>query len=129
MTENRITRVIAMQGCSHRYGWYGFHRTTFHETKSRVYVTVLCIDVIRSRHSRGIYNCGGTPPSVYVYLERKASTITRFPICSSSCSFTPEIASETISESLESKNSLGEHAPRPPSEHAPHATIIHSVYC
>ena len=40
----------------------------------------------------------------------------------SSCSFTPEIASETISENLESKNSLGEHAPRPPSGHAPHAT-------
>ena len=52
-------------------------------------LTVLCINVTRSRHSRGIYNCGAMPLSVYVYLEREASTIAWFPICSSSCSFTP----------------------------------------
>ena len=86
---------------SHRYGWHGFHGTTFRETKSRVYVTVLFIDITHSRHSRGIYNCGATPPSVYVSLEREASTIARFPTCSSSCSFTHEIASEMSSESLE----------------------------
>ena len=48
-----------------------------------------------------------TLANVYVYLERETSAIARFSICSSSCSFTPEIASETISEGLESKHFMG----------------------
>ena len=127
-TTSFLLHHIALYMLLHRAVATGTVGTVFTGTLSAE-LTILCINVTHSRHSRGIYNCGAMPPSVYVYLECEASTIAWFPICSSSCSFTPVIATEMISGSLESKYFQGGTCPQIPSEHAPHATIIHSTYC
>ena len=89
-----------------------------------VYIIVLRINVTRSQYSHDIYNCAVTPPSVYVYFKHEVSNMAGFSICSSFCSFTPEIASEMISEGLNSKTNF-----HTPLGHTSCTTIIHFVCC